>query len=184
VGGIQGGALVQILRQPSDVNDGFVYHDEFMTPAFDGFLAGAIGRMASARSYPRKPGWFASNPLTLAPSGSDFQLLPRALVIDVACSVVTQVLTNYVAADFTTKPNGTLTDAAANTISNDLSSAIQTNMTAVGMISGASVSVDQTQNILQTNKLLVTVTIQGVAYLLEIDVTTGYASVLSATPQS
>lgn len=184
VGGLQGGALSQIRRAASDVNDGFIYHDETANPAFDGFLAGATGRIASARTVPRKPGWFASNPLTLAPSGSDFQLLPRAIVIDVACVIVAGILGNYIAADFTTKPNGTLTDSAANTIKNDLSTAIRANMVGVAMISGFSVAVDQTQNINITNKLQVTVTIQGVAYLLEIDTTTGFTSVLSATPSS
>ena len=110
--------------------------------------------------------------------------MPRALVVDVACVIAYNVLVNYTAADFTTKPNGTLSDAAANTIRSDVSTAIQTSMVGVGMISGFQVAVDQTQNINLTNKLAVTITIQGVAYLLEIDVTTGFASQLASTPQS
>lgn len=183
VGGLQGGALSQITRAPSDLSDGWIYHDESANPAFDGYKAGATGRMASAATIPRKQGWFAANPLTLAPSGSDFQLLPRALVMDVVCNIVFGVLVNYVAADFTTKPNGTLTDSAANTIRGDISANIKQTMVGPGMISGFSVVVDQTQNINITNKLAVTVTIQGVAYLLEIDVTTGFASVLAAPAQ-
>lgn len=184
VGGLQGGAISQIRRLVGDLTDGFVYHDETANPAFDGFLLGATGRMTSAKTIPRKQGWFFANPLTLAASGSDFQLLPRAIVMDVACVIAYGVLVNYIAADFTTKPNGTLTDSAANTIRNDVSAAIITNMLGVAMISGFSVAVDQTQNINITNKLAVTITIQGVAYLLEIDVTTGFASVLAATPTS
>lgn len=184
VGGVQGGSLSQIRRLVQDLTDGFVYHDETASPAFDGFLAGATGRMASAKTIPRKGGWFAANPLTLAASGSDFQLLPRATVMDVACVIAYGVLVNYVAADFTTKPNGTLTDSAANTIRNDISTAIIANMVGVAMISGFSVVVDQTQNINLTNKLQVTITIQGVAYLLEIDVTTGFASVLTSQATS
>lgn len=184
VGGLQGGALSQIRMLASDLTDGFIYHNETSTPSFDGFLVGATGRLASAKTIPRKPGWFSSNPLTLASSGSDFQLLPRAIVMDVACVIAYGVLVNYVAADFTTKPNGTLTDSAANTIRGDISTAIVQNMQGVAMISGFSVVVDQTQNINITNKLIVTITIQGVAYLLEIDVTAGFASVLASTAQS
>ena len=184
VGGVQGGNIAQIRRLISDLSDGFIYHDESLNVAFDGYAIGGIGRITSAKSYPRKAGFFFSTPLTLGASGSDFQLVPRALVMDVACVIAYNVLVNYTAADFTTKPNGTLSDAAANTIRSDVSTAIQTSMVGVGMISGFQVAVDQTQNINLTNKLAVTITIQGVAYLLEIDVTTGFASQLASTPQS
>jgi cell division protein FtsX len=51
---------------------------------------------------------------------------------------------------------------------------------AAGMISGFSVAVDQTQNIQQTQTLVVTISILGVVYVLQTNVTIGYASTLTA----
>jgi hypothetical protein len=182
VGGTQGGNLTQIVVNPTlDPRDGFIYHDEYLNPAFDYFLPGGTGRFAPARTHPRKAGFFISNPLTLAAQGSDFSLLPRAIVMDVACTLVQQALVDFVAADFTTKPNGTLSDVGASTIYNAAYGALQSGMVAVAMISSFSVQVDQTQNILVTNKVTVTVTLLGVGYVLEEDVTIGFANALAAS---
>lgn len=182
-GGTQGGALTQIVRNPTtDPTDGFVYHDEYLTPSLDYFLPGGIGRFATARTRARQPGFFAADPLTLAQQGSDFSLLPRALVMDVACVVAHDALEQFADADLTTNSNGTLSDSAAKTIWQTVYSALQSAMAAVGMISGFSVAVDQTQNILVTQTLSVTITILGVAYVLQINVTMGYANQLAAQP--
>lgn len=181
VGGNQGGPLSQIIVDPTrDPNDGFVYHDENLNPAFDYFLPGGSGRFAAARTHFRKPGIFSADPLTLATQGSDFSLLPRAIVMDVACTLVHAALVDFIAADFTTKPNGTLSDTGAATIYNAAYNALQAGMVAVGMISSFSIQVDQTQNILVTNKVTVTITILGVGYVLEEDVTIGFANALAA----
>ncbi len=182
-GGVQGGSLTQIVRNPVvDPTDGFVYHDEYLTPSLDYLLPGGVGRFATARSRARKPGFFAADPLTLAPPGSDFTLLPRALVMDVACTVSHDALEQFADADLTTNSNGTLSDSAAKTVWQTIYSALSSAMTAVGMISGFSVVVDQTQNILVTQTLQITITILGVAYVLQINVTIGYASQIAAQP--
>lgn len=182
VGGAEGGNLTQIVRSPAvDPYDGFIYHDEYLTPSLDYFLPGGVGRFASARTHARKQGFFASNPLLLAQSGSDFALLPRGIVMDFACITAHGVLSNFAMADLVTNTNGTLSDSAAKTIWGACYDAIQSNMKAVGMISDFTVAVDQTQNIQITNTLVVTITILGVAYVLQVNVTTGFANTLSAT---
>jgi len=182
-GGVQGGALTQIVRNPTtDPTDGFVYHDEALTPSLDYFLPGGIGRFATARTRARLQGFFAADPLTLAPANSDFTLLPRALVMDVACVVAHDALEQFADADLTTNSNGTLSDSAAKTVWQTVYSAIQSAMSAVGMISGFTVVVDQTQNIQVTQTLQVTITILGVAYVLQVNVTIGYANALAAQP--
>lgn len=182
VGGTQGGPLSQIVVSPTrDPQDGFIYHDEYLSPAFDYFLPGGVARLAAARTHPRKAGIFSADPLTLAAQGSDFSLLPRAIVMDVACTLVQQALADFIAADFTTKPNGTLSDVGASTIYNAAYNALQSGMVAVGMISSFAVQVDQTQNILVTSKVTVTITILGVGYVLEEDVTIGFANALAAS---
>jgi hypothetical protein len=91
-------------------------------------------------------------------------------------------LEQFADADLTTNTNGTLSDSAAKTIWQTVYSALQSAMAAVGMISGFSVVVDQTQNIQVTQTLVVTITILGVAYVLQINVTIGYANQLAAQP--
>lgn len=181
VGGNFGGALTQISVNPvTDPADGFVYHDERLTPAFDYLLPGGLGRLASCRTHARKAGFFAADPITLCPQGSDFTLLPQALVIDLACVAAYNALVNFVDADFTTNANGTLTDSAANTVKGAVSDSINSTLKSVGAISNAAVQVDQTQNIQITKKLIVTVQILGVAYILEIDTSIGFVTSLPA----
>lgn len=180
VGGTQGGALTQIVVDPTrDPGDGFIYHNEATSPAFD-YLLGGTGRMATARTVQRKAGFFASNPLTLAAQGSDFTLLPAALVMDVACTLTYNALVNFVFADLTTKSNGTLTDVAASTIYRAVYDAIQSAMVGVGMISTFAVVVDQTQNVQITKTIVVRITILGVVYVMEIDTSIGFTNSLAA----
>lgn len=181
-GGTFGGNISQVAVSPGvDPYDGFIYHDETQSPAFCYILAGATGRMAAAMTHKRKPGIYFAVPLTLAPQGSDFSFLPRGLVMDVACTITHEVLSDYIAADFTTKPNGTLTDNAANTIKGKVYDALYSGMVGVGMISSFVVVVDQTQNIQITNVLRVKITILGVGYILEADVNIGFTNALAAT---
>lgn len=181
VGQPNGGALSQIIvNATSDASDGFVYHNEAANPGFDYYAPGGSGRITAARLRARKPGWYISNPLTLAPAGSDFSLMPFALVMDVACSIAHDALEQFVNADLGTKSNGTLADVDAARVRQAVEDAIDANMTNVSMISGRSVQVDQTQIITQTKKLIVTITIQGRAYVLEVDVTLGFANSLAA----
>ena len=181
-GRVADGAIPQLqINATRDAADGFVYHNEAANPGLDYFLPGGSGRFTTARLRARKPGWYITNPLTLAPAGSDFALLPMGLVMDVACSIAHDVLENYVNADLLTNANGTLADTEAATIRGAVEDAIDDNMTNVAMISGRVVVVDTSQIITSTKKLVVTITIQGRAYVLEVDVTLGFANALAAS---
>ena len=182
VGGNDGGplAIVQV-NAARDAADGFFYHDSGSSPALDYFLPGGSGRFATGRRRARKVGLFLCNPLTLAQAGSNFAMLPQGLVMDVACSIAHDVLEDYVNADLLTNANGTLADTEAATIRGAVEDAIDDNMTNVAMISGRVVVVDTSQIITTTKKLVVTITIQGRAYVLEVDVTLGFANALAAS---
>ena len=182
VGGAQGGSITQIVVSPTrDQSDGFIYHNEAINPAFDYFLPGAVGRFAAARTHARKPGFFFADPLTLAAAGSSFTLLPRAIVIDNACDAAYFALIEFEAADLITNANGTLSDASAATVRAAIGQALD-QMKGASQISGYTVVVDQTQNIQVTQTLVATITILGVAYVLQSNVTIGYANTLAATP--
>lgn len=169
-----------VVNATTDPSDGFIYHNEALNPGLDYFIPGGSGRFTTARAHNGRTGLYITNPLSLAPIGSDFALLPQGLVMDVACSLAQQALQQFVNADLQAANNGTLLDKDATTVKNAVSDAIKTGMLGVSMISGFTVVVDQTQNILVTKKLVVTITILGRAYILEVDVTLGYATQLSA----
>ena len=183
-GRVRDGALSQIVVDPvNDPTDGFVYHDERINPGLD-YKTGGAGRFTSATTRvglgSAGLGYYIVNPLMLSPLGSDFWMWPFRAVMDVACDVVHQIGQQFINSDLQTNQNGTLSDLSARTIKTAIEGAIQAQMIALAMISGASVSVDQTQNILITGTVVITVTIIARAYVLEEDVTIGFANQLAA----
>ena len=182
-GRVKDGALAQILMDPSrDPADGFIYHDERITPALD-FVTGGAGRFTSARTrvgLGSSGGFFIVNPLMLSPFGSDFIAIYSRLVMDVACTIAHQIGQSVVNDDLRTNQNGTLSDADARAIKSAMTAALGAAMTAVAMVSAVKVSVDQTQNILITKTVLMTVAILGKAYALEEDIMLGFTNALAA----
>lgn len=169
-----------VVNATSDPADGFLYHNEALNPGLDYFIPGGSGRFTTARTHNGRTGFYITNPLSLAPIGSDFALLPLGLVMDVACALAQSALQQFINADLQAANNGTLLDKDAQTVYQAVWNAINTGMLGLSMISGFTVAVDQTQNILVTKKLVVTITILGRAYILEVDVTLGYATQLVA----
>lgn len=180
-GRVRDGSLSQItVNANTDPADGFVYWDSAFTPTLDYFLPGGSGRFCTARTRQGRQGYFVSNPLTLAPNNSDFTLLPRGLVMDFGCAIAHASLEDFVNGDLQTAPNGTLLDKDADTVRNTVSKPMRENMLNVGMISAFTVVPDQTNDIQSTSTLKVTITIQGVAYVLQIDVTEMFANQIAA----
>lgn len=172
-GWVRLGALPQITRNDvTDPIDGFVYHNEAAGYVFDG-LSGGAGRMGSALTRKKKPGYYFSNPLTLAPQGSNYQLLPYCRVIDDAADLIRQTLTADVYARIKVNPNGTITEKQARGLESDCYRALDTQMGS--NYSGRTVVIDRDWNIKDTGKLKVNATINGDAFALEIDVNLGLA---------
>lgn len=172
-GWVRLGALSQIrLNAVTDPVDGFVYHNEANGSVFDGIEGGA-GRMGSLRTRKKKPGWYMSNPMTLAPVGSNYQLLPYCRVIDDAASLIRQVLTEDIFARLKINPNGTIRDKQAKGLEADCYRALDTQIG--DMYSGRTVVVNREWNIKDTGILKVNATINGDAFALEVDVDLGLA---------
>lgn len=170
-GRVKDGSLGNIIISPTtDPTDGFIYHDERLNPGLTG------ARLCAAKTRVGKQGFFVDQPNLLAPTGSTFTLLPYGNVIDIACDIAFQTAEEEINDDLRSNPNGTLyvTDALA--IQNTILAAINTNMTAVGMISGASVIVDQTANVVATGNVPITITIQRNAYVLSVTIFIGFNS--------
>lgn len=172
-GWVRLGALKQItLNAVTDPVDGFVYHNEANGFIFDG-IAGGAGRMGAATTRKKKPGWYMSNPLTLAPTGSNYALLPYCRVIDDAADLLRQVLTEDINARIKNNPNGTITDKVAKGLESDCYRALDTQMGA--NYSGRTIVVDRAWNIKATGILKVDATINGDAFALQIDLNLGLA---------
>lgn len=172
-GWVRLGALPQItVNDATDPLDGFVYHDEQNGIVFDG-LAGGTGRMGAARRRRKKPGFYMTNPLSLAAVGSNYQLLPYCRVIDDAADVMRQVLTLDINARLKVNANGTITEKVAVQLEGDCYRALDSTMG--GNYSGRTVVVDREWNIKNTGILKVNATINGDAFALEIDVNLGLA---------
>jgi hypothetical protein len=110
----------------------------------------------------------------MSPSGSDFTILPRGNVMDVACDIVHQAGEEEINDDVRLNPSGTLYINDALTIQNGIQGALTANMLATSEISGSTVVVDQTANVGATSKVPINVTIQGRGYVLEEDITIGF----------
>jgi len=174
-GRVRDGSLGNVAIDPvNDPSDGFVYHDERITPALD------AARFSTARTRIGVPGLFITNPNLMSNPGSDFSILPLGNVIDVACSIVHQVGQNVINSDVRANLNGTLYENDARGIETSLSSALASGMTAQQMISAAVVVVDRTTNVLTTKAVNVTVTVTSRGYILQENVTIGFANTNAA----
>lgn len=167
---VSDGQLSQIIVDPtSDPNDGFIYHDERITPGLTG------SRFHAARTRVGKGnGFYLDLPMLMSPVGSDFQYFPQGSVIDVVCDIAKQEAVEEVDNDLILNSNGTVSESDALRIESACNLAIKNQCTDVKMISSGSVVVSRTQNVRNTGKLLMTVTINGVGYVTEVDITVGF----------
>lgn len=149
---VRDGSLANIVVDPStDPGDGFIYHDEAITPGLDD------ARLMSFRTWPKKPGIFCTRDPLMSPVGSQFTLLPYGNVIDLACTIGYETGVEIVGDDLLTNDNGTLQTDSALTLQNGILGAINANMG--GMISNAVVSVDLSANVQATGNIPVAITV-------------------------
>lgn len=160
-----------VIDSVNDPKDGFNYHDDFLAPTLD------VARFTSARMRKGLPGYYIVNPKLMSPAGSDFDILPKGLVMDVACTVVHQVGQQEINDDLRTTSAGTLYPPDAITIQNRILSKLKDATVAKSMCSAVGVVVDQTNNVQNTSTVNIAVTVQGKAYVLQEDVTIGFGSV-------
>lgn len=170
-GRVKDGALGNVVINPTtDPSDGFVYHDERFNPGL------TSARFCAAKTRIGKQGFFVDQPNLMAPTGSTFTLLPFGNVIDVACDIAFQTAEEEINDDLRVNQNGTLYVNDALSLQNNILAAINANMTAVSMISGASVVVDQTANVALTGNIPITITITRNGYVLSITINIGFSS--------
>lgn len=163
------GPLPQIVIDPvNDPKDGFIYHDERVTPGLD------AARLCSFQTRIGLPGLFVRNPNLLSPPGSQFVIWPHRAVMDVACEIVNQTAEQEINDDLRLNANGTIYENDALALQGSISGQLQAQMVAANMCSAASVTVDQSWNVANTSIVKIVVAIRGKGYALEVDVLIGY----------
>ncbi len=177
-GWVKLGGLPQItVDQVNDALDGFVYHDEQATGAVFDNLGGGPGRLTAARKRRGKPGaFFIANPLTLASSGSDYQLMPRGRVMDLASTLIQQSGADFVNGRVKLNPNGRIREGDADALETALRRAIDDGIGP--LISGRTIVVDRDQNVGSTSVIAINATIQGDGFALQINVNLAYGTVI------
>lgn len=174
-GRVSDGSLTQIVVSPTtDPVDGFIYHDERITPGFDG------ARFCSARTRVGLPGFYIVNPNLMSALGSVFTMLPFGNVMDIACAIVHQVGQQQINSDIRLNANGTIYENEALAIENVMLGNIREQMISTSEISGATVTVDRTNNVLATSIVKISVVIEARGYILEEDITIGFQSPFAA----
>jgi len=173
-GRVKDGPLGSIILDPAnDGMDGFIYHDERISPMLD------AARFCSFRTRLGRQGMFVANPNLMSPAGSLFSILPLGNVMDVACTIVHQVGEYEINDDLRLNLNGTLVEKDAVVLEGQFTQALNDQMLATSMISGDSAAVDRTTNVATTHEVDVTVNITARGYILSETITLGFS-----TPQS
>lgn len=181
---VKDGSVSQIVVDTTnDPIDGFVYHDERSNPGLDYLISGSGGRFMSTMTRMKKQGVFISHPLTMAPLGSDFYLMPFGNVMDIGCTITQSVGQNQIDDDIRLNSNGTINDNDAKNIENEIQGQLNAQMLSTGMLSppGAVVVVSRSQNVATTKIVPITVTLYGKGYILSETVNIGYNNPLVAT---
>lgn len=175
---VRDGALATIVLDPTnDPNDGFIYHDERVNPGLD-ITTGGAGRFCSARSRIGLPGLYIVRPLLLAPVGSDFTFWPRGTVMDIACEIVHQLGQQFDEDNVRTLPaakGGMIDERDARFIESTIGQGLNDQMLSTAMITGQTVTVDRTNNVQEDDEINYGVSIEGVGYILQQNVSIGFA---------
>ena len=131
-------------------------------------------RYISLRTYVGKSGYyFTDDPLAVS-STDDYANDTDRAVIDKAAIIAYGVYVNEINDDIETDEDGTISTTAAKELQGIIENAINQAMTANEEISSASAFVDDTQNIVSTNKVEVVLKIVKKGYLKEITVKLGF----------
>jgi hypothetical protein len=166
-GRVKDGPLANILVNPAtDPSDGFIYHDERVTPGLN------AARIASCMTWPKKgAGFFQCQEPLLSGPGSQFTELVIGNVLDVACDIGYAAGVEEVSDDLTTQANGTLDPVQLNTVQGSIQQALDEGMIQTPLVSSVTATVSATQNVLSTGIIPIAIVVTPKAYANEISET-------------
>jgi hypothetical protein len=165
------GPLPALLNPVKDQSDGFVYHDEAITPGLN------AGRFVTTTSRSYLQGRYVLQANNMASTGSQVSSWPLIAVASVAETILIQVGQQSINDDVRLLKTGLMDPRDVATIQKGLQSAIDSNMTAQQMISSAQVVVDGSQNLITNGgQVPVTVTLVQRQTILQVNVTLQYVN--------
>jgi hypothetical protein len=145
--------------------------DEQVTPALD------AARLMTLRTIIGKQGFYITNGNMVAPTGSDFGLVQRRRVMDVACSTSRQGLLQYLNDSVRVNSGtGLILESEAQSIEAYVGGLLNTALVAAGHASAAFIHIDRTHNILSDSTMPVTVSVVPLGYLKAISESIGFVN--------
>jgi len=171
-----------IVTDPGRYSDGNlpgivrVWRDERKQPGLD------AARFMTIRTHIGTVGYFASDGVMMAPTGSDYAYIANGRVMDLICAVARPAMLHYLNDSVRVNPDGTINDKDARAIEQYISAAIKAAVLQPGYISPPTgstplVQVNRTNNVLSTAQLLVKIRATPLGYLRAITADLGFNNV-------
>lgn len=155
-----------VVNAATDPTDGFIYHDERVTPGLN------AARIGSALTWPKKGlGFFQCQEPLLSAPGSQFTELAIGNVLDAACDIGYASGVDEVSDDLQTQSNGTLDPVALNTFQGTIQNALNEGMIQTPLVSAVTAVVSKTQNVNATGIIPVTISVLPRGYVNEVSET-------------
>jgi hypothetical protein len=160
-GRVKDGPYSTIVVNPaSDPTDGFIYHDERITPGLN------AARIGSALTWPKKgTGFFQCQEPLLSANGSQFTELAIGNVLDAACDIGYAAGVEEVSDDLLTQSNGTLDPVTLNVFQGSIQGALNEGMVQTPLVSAVAAIVSSTQNVNATGVVPVTISVLPRGYV-------------------
>jgi len=163
------GAYSTIAVNPaSDPLDGFIYHDERVTPGLN------TARIATLQTWPGQgEGFFQCQEPLLSPTNSQYTELVIGNVVDAACDIAYATGVQIVNSSSVCQANGTLDATYRNNLQAKIQRALQQGLIAVQpqLASSVVAAVSASANVLATGIIPVTITVTPLGYANEISFT-------------
>lgn len=179
-------ASVGVQRNIGRVKDGALYPTEMWlgTKKIDesqGAVGAAYGKgyIVPRKHVGRSGYYFADDPMACAPTG-DYAKLANRRVIDKAYRIAYDTMLDMLLDDIECNTDGTIQAAVAKSWQQTVENAVNRQMTAGGELSadedgsGCEVYVDETQNLVSTSRVAVTLKVRPRGYARYIDVNLGF----------
>lgn len=154
-----------------------ISHDEFHTPDLDD------AKISTSRTFPMSAGYFLTNMRLKSPMGSDFLYWQHARIMNAACRAVAQEQMLFINAGFDTNPDGTIAEHEAKRLESRVNEKLRVVLMdpqnvegTQGHVSAVRYSVNRSNNVLQSNKLMSRVAIRPKFYAKDIETELGFAA--------
>lgn len=128
------------------------------------------------RNFSNRSGYFFTGDKTLVSSADDFSTLAPGFVMDEAVLTAYDVLVEELSDEIPVDVDGKIHPAVIKSWQGSIETRIKNDMVVTGKISGVAAFIDKDQNVLQTDKIEITLKVQPVGYADFIEVNIGFTT--------